>query len=178
MMSDSYAEGVKPPAGKSMGCVETGKYARHFVYLVTGDGRTKIGHSAWPARRVRDMQTGSPVVLELEHAWEVRGRESAVRLEGRLHKALSRYRTAGEWFSIEARWARAIGDAMIYKQKANRTALLETLGHFQDALQIVTDFAVDEDDEEADLWRAVAGGYLTRAYSFGLEESGWDILIP
>ena len=161
--------------GRSMGCVDSGKYARNFVYLIEGPNSTKIGRSANPSKRMADLQVASPSPLSLAHTWEVRGQASAERLERRLHEAFSFCRASGEWFRTEPRWIKAVGDAMIEKRKACSRDLLETLSSLMAAQEIVDDYECDGDDEEADVWSGAVDGYMNRAYRLGLPKSEWDV---
>ncbi|MGY1503673.1 GIY-YIG nuclease family protein (plasmid) [Streptomyces sp. QTS52] len=56
----------------------------------------KIGVSAAPERRLRQIQSMSP--LRLEILWTCAG---SYQLEGRLHAHLSAYRSHGEWFDFQ-----------------------------------------------------------------------------
>jgi T5orf172 domain len=66
------------------------------IYLVEGGGRFKIGISTSSAKtRLRGLQTGSPVRLQIIHSALVRDCCSAERLA---HGLLARFRLHGEWF--------------------------------------------------------------------------------
>jgi hypothetical protein len=71
------------------------------VYIVGADGSdlVKIGRASSPRKRLRDMQTGSPLRLKLL------GIASApewadVQLEGALHAYFATRRRHGEWFDL------------------------------------------------------------------------------
>lgn len=68
------------------------------VYVVRGGDAVKIGRSADPTQRVIEMQTGSPV--ELEMIWRIRC-GSAGRVERTLHERYRPHRRRGEWFDAE-----------------------------------------------------------------------------
>jgi len=67
-----------------------------FVYFIEGVGtdKIKIGRTIDPARRLCDLQIGSPVGLKLLHAEP--GGEEAERV---LHAKFATTRANGEWFS-------------------------------------------------------------------------------
>ncbi len=67
-----------------------------YVYFIAGGGRTKVGLSANPQHRLRDLQVGSPVPLRLLAAVE-----GTHRLEARVHAELAGTRVDGEWFDGE-----------------------------------------------------------------------------
>ena len=67
------------------------------VYLIQAEGtlRYKIGISVNPVKRLRSMQTGSPVKLIL-----VRTIPGNKDVEAAIHKDLERYRVHREWFEF------------------------------------------------------------------------------
>jgi len=75
-----------------------GRYAKpNAIYAVrpTGaQGPVKIGACTNPARRLRMLNTGSPVRLEM-----VASMPGSIELERRIHKALTAVRERGEWFT-------------------------------------------------------------------------------
>lgn len=68
-----------------------------FVYVIhaTGTSRIKIGFSASPKDRLAQLQTGSPVPLQLLASWP-----GSVERERRVHRYLSQFRQSGEWFEV------------------------------------------------------------------------------
>ena len=66
---------------------------RKLVYLIEAGGLLKIGVSLDPMRRLKSMQTGSPVPLTMLAAIHGGDRE-----EARLHRLFKPYRREGEWF--------------------------------------------------------------------------------
>lgn len=69
------------------------------VYVIGGEhGRVKIGSSGDPYQRCRDLQTGSPFRLWIEHVTSTLGPALPVELEA--HALLSRHRLNGEWFDV------------------------------------------------------------------------------
>ena len=69
-----------------------------WVYWIGGDtGPIKIGWSKDPQKRVRELQTGSPIALTVVH--QVAGTTADER---RWHKKLSDHRLHGEWFMRDA----------------------------------------------------------------------------
>ncbi len=67
-----------------------------WVYFVRGGDRIKIGYAANTGRRIADLQTASPVPLELLTA--IPGSRD---LERELHRQFAALRTHGEWFRAE-----------------------------------------------------------------------------
>jgi hypothetical protein len=63
------------------------------VYLIKGGSRVKIGTSINPIKRLKSMQTGSPVLLTMLGA--VPG---GCEREGGLHRRFASKRAHGEWF--------------------------------------------------------------------------------
>lgn len=73
-----------------------------FVYLIACQGinRVKIGYSADPNKRLKELSTGAPGQLVLLATW--RGTQ---KHEAMLHKHLDKYRSQLEWFEIDAHLA-------------------------------------------------------------------------
>lgn len=66
-----------------------------FVYFIANDAAVKIGFSADPAGRLRDLQTASPYSLQLLGAVE-----GGKKHERAIHAALDEFRLRGEWFRL------------------------------------------------------------------------------
>lgn len=73
------------------------------LYLIAGLGKIKIGRSANPVRRLRDMQVGSPSKLRLVAVFANRG-----ACEPLLHYRFKRYLAHGEWYNIRGYLARFV----------------------------------------------------------------------
>lgn len=80
------------------------RYARRhqgrggFIYIIrNGFGHHKIGVSANPNSRVAELQTGSPVRLDIIYAAALDC--SGYAIEEMAHEILARYRLKGEWFN-------------------------------------------------------------------------------
>ena len=73
-----------------------------FVYFIVADApkrMVKIGYTAGhPIDRLRALQTGSPVQLEV-----VAFVEGAIALEQKRHRTFRKLRTQGEWFVCEGK---------------------------------------------------------------------------
>lgn len=79
-----------------------------FVYLVrAGDNHYKVGIAQDVHRRIKEIQTGNPVKVELvTAAWLA----NAQQAEGRIHKWLSHFKSDGgrEWFELTSTQALAL----------------------------------------------------------------------
>ena len=62
---------------------------------VIGGPRVKIGFSGDVNQRLKDMQIGSPVKLELILSFR-----APSSVEAKLHKAFAKYHIHGEWFEL------------------------------------------------------------------------------
>lgn len=72
---------------------------RIAVYVIgTSKGPFKIGISADPDKRAKELQTGCPVPIRVIYLRECRSREEASDIERAAHRLLARKRGAGEWF--------------------------------------------------------------------------------
>lgn len=152
--------------------------APHYVYLIAGGSRfVKIGHSAKPAKRLIDLNVASPVTLVLEHTWELDGIAAAKRFEKKLHEAFAPYRANGEWFRLDVRWPRAVGDAALRFDGRAYRELLRCLANKTEAKAVAAELRYEGDHEEADVWESVGLGYETRAITFGLAENEWDVAL-
>lgn len=70
------------------------------LYVLRAGEFYKVGLSKNIERRIKDLQTGCPLPIELVELYQVRlrGDERAYRLESLVHKSLKEYQTIGEWF--------------------------------------------------------------------------------
>lgn len=148
----------------------------HFVYLIVCGQYVKIGHSHAPEKRLHSLDVG-PVDSHVAHTWAFEDRPAAVRMEGRLHKLFAQHRVRGEWFLMDKEWPLAVGDAALRFDGAAVRVLLALLSDIREAEGVVAGYEADDDPEEADVWRGVCSGYLTRARSFGLPMSDWDAAL-
>jgi hypothetical protein len=68
-----------------------------LVYVIAApDGTSKIGIAGDPEKRLRELQTGSPVLLTLVGAMP-----GGLALERLLHRRWAAHRIHGEWFAPE-----------------------------------------------------------------------------
>lgn len=68
------------------------------VYVIgAGGGPYKVGVATNPAKRLKDMQTGSPAPLGIQH--EIAGVD-AYAVEALAHEMLTEHRLHGEWFDV------------------------------------------------------------------------------
>jgi len=75
---------------------------KDFVYVISGDhGRQKIGSSDDPARRIKELQTGSPYALRFEFIGQCEA-GSGGQIEVGAHYALNQHKSPGgdEWFAV------------------------------------------------------------------------------
>lgn len=72
------------------------------VYLIASASAVKIGISASPDKRLKQLQTGSPYKLSFHLLIECHDEAAAQRLESILHKHFEPYRMSGEWFRLDA----------------------------------------------------------------------------
>lgn len=71
--------------------------------------RVKIGWAKNPAKRLGDLQCGSPVLLELLLSVES---DNAQSLEAKMHIALAPFRVHGEWFDLGSDPLEVIGERL------------------------------------------------------------------
>ena len=95
-------------------CEKESPTAPNKVYLVWAKGSqmVKVGVSANPAHRVKEMQVGSPLKLVILRIVE---EEDAKGLEARLHGYFKKYHSHGEWFEVSTTKACTIFDHMASK---------------------------------------------------------------
>jgi hypothetical protein len=70
------------------------------VYVVKGAGMHKIGVSSDPRRRIKNLQTGSPVELEL--VYQSPPTDQATLVEQNVHESFDDFHSHGEWFELPA----------------------------------------------------------------------------
>lgn len=76
-----------------------------YIYIIGTEVKQKIGFSKNIQKRLKQLQTGSPEKLTLHHYIEVPD-EFVKKLEKIIHHELSYKRLHGEWFSMEAKFAK------------------------------------------------------------------------
>jgi hypothetical protein len=74
---------------------------KSFVYVISGDGRQKIGSSDNPKQRIKDLQTGCPYQLKFEFIGEVEN-GAAGQVEVDAQFTLHQHKAPGgdEWFVV------------------------------------------------------------------------------
>lgn len=84
----------------------------HTLYVLAGADRVKIGVAQDFAKRLRALQSASPVELEVVRLVRT---NRPYRVEAALHAEFRGYRTHGEWFAADpVRWhIEAMSDAEI-----------------------------------------------------------------
>jgi hypothetical protein len=76
-------------------------HSRAFVYVVAaGRAMVKVGIASDVRKRLKGLQTGAPLPLELVHQVEVAG-PHALPIEQQVHHKLRKHRVHGEWFRVE-----------------------------------------------------------------------------
>ena len=70
-----------------------------YVIAASPEGPCKIGFSANPEKRVRQLQTGHAYLLKLQYSQVVPNHE-ARRIEKQIHRTIGYRRSQGEWFSV------------------------------------------------------------------------------
>jgi len=68
------------------------------VYFIRSGDYIKIGVATNPHQRMRDLQTGNPIKLEIMGAIP-----GSFEMETELHRQFSENRTEGEWFTVDNR---------------------------------------------------------------------------
>jgi hypothetical protein len=78
----------------------------YYIYLIKSKTKPrmfKIGRSATPYERLRALQTGSPVPLELVGFIQCKSQLHMEDQERRYHARYARSRRKGEWFQLSNR---------------------------------------------------------------------------
>ncbi len=73
------------------------------VYVISGGEHVKVGISADPDARLRDLQVGNPLRLSVKFASRPVRREFAERIERVAHSRLKPFKVSGEWFGCSVR---------------------------------------------------------------------------
>ena len=73
-----------------------------MLYFIQSGSRIKIGRAQNPFNRFREIYTASPDECRLVLAIHV---HNEIEAEARMHEALNRWRTNGEWFEINFKTA-------------------------------------------------------------------------
>lgn len=105
---------------------------RGWIYLITDGTYTKIGLSKnHPEKRIKQLQTGSAVPLELVYIFEV---DDMHQVEGILHKQYASRHVHLEWFDLTRGDIREIMDMYEGTPYAGGFTLWEQLKLFFQAL--------------------------------------------
>ena len=97
-----------------------------FVYLIRGpkngsEQLYKIGQTSNMQNRMRNLQTGSPIKLEIVKFIQT---EDALTIERKLHDAFRETRIRGEWFALKKGQVRAVKKLLHKNRKRHRGRLL------------------------------------------------------
>ncbi len=82
----------------------------YFIQMTEAPYHFKIGRAKDPEKRLKQLQTGSPVKLKIVHVFKGLGNK-----EKMLHEELRRWRLEGEWFASNRYSVGAIPDKL-YEQ--------------------------------------------------------------
>lgn len=70
---------------------------KKFIYIISNGDNYKIGFSKNPKRRIKQLQTGTDVKLELKYFIEIEVAPVYI-IEYIIHKVVKESRIQGEWF--------------------------------------------------------------------------------
>jgi hypothetical protein len=72
-----------------------------YLYAIkdSSSGYVKLGYSADPAQRLRELQTGNSGALQLIYTARIR-EDRARPVEQQLHRELKHLQVRGEWFNL------------------------------------------------------------------------------
>lgn len=77
------------------------KYKMRYLYIIgSTDPPYKVGISVNPAKRLRALQTGYPLPLQIHYQVATEYNRCKL-LETALHRNLQSFRCNGEWFNLE-----------------------------------------------------------------------------
>lgn len=87
-----------------------------FLYAIqdSNSGFIKLGYSANPEQRLRELQTGNSGALRMVYTAQIR-EDRARPVEQQLHRDLNYLRARGEWFKISENHARDMIDFAIIR---------------------------------------------------------------
>lgn len=90
------------PGGKSVTLMGEVQEKAYFIYFILNhdSNSVKIGRAKDVYKRLKALQTSSPVSLEVLKVIQVKGMEEAINLERSLHAKFSHLRMSGEWFKV------------------------------------------------------------------------------
>jgi len=80
---------------------------KHYVYVISDQqNRCKIGYARNPKSRLSDIQVGNADELHIDFAQPCASKSRAQMMERYLHCILKRFKTRGEWFSVDPKIVR------------------------------------------------------------------------
>ena len=87
-----------------------------YLYAIqdSTSGYVKLGYSANPEQRLRELQTGSSAALCIIHTARIR-EDRARPVEQQLHRELKHLQVRGEWFNLTESRARGMIDYVIIR---------------------------------------------------------------
>jgi hypothetical protein len=114
-----------------------------YVYLVWAKGTDmyKIGSSQYPEKRLPQLQTGSPVELELIATKAV---ESYEFEEKRLHVYWSQFRKQGEWFQFHPVMIPKVLDSFGLRDKWSLSQIEKAQSEAFDAAELAIKSAIND----------------------------------
>jgi len=101
-------DGLLLAAGSRRGSSHTKRYRQRYrnkggtvayIYCITDGTYFKIGWAVDPTKRLRLLQTGSPIQLRIHAAIRCKNTAQAMQRERNLHKKHRKHRVLGEWFT-------------------------------------------------------------------------------
>ena len=87
-----------------------------YLYAIqdSTSGYVKLGYSANPEQRLRELQTGNSGALRLVHVARIR-EDRARPVEQQLHRELKHLQVRGEWFDLTENRAQGMIDYVIIR---------------------------------------------------------------
>jgi len=118
---------------------------QNYVYVIEQDGGeyVKVGVTDNPKARLRNLQHGSPLRLEISLLIQCADETSALQVESFFHAALQYCAAYGEWFHVSANEVRDLWTALRLVAPAVTSAQLEgesVIRHAQRPLRVSRKF--------------------------------------
>lgn len=98
--NQEYCAEMYGPQARKEHVARAGKQRKTALYLIRVGEMYKIGITQTPDSRVKQIQTGSHLEVELLETIWFDSRELALWAEKLLHEKLSTHRVRGEWFDM------------------------------------------------------------------------------
>jgi hypothetical protein len=158
------------------------RVAAAHVYVISADGRCKIGVARNTQKRRSSLQVGSGAELIVFGQVRVPTRLDALQIERAAHDTLGWARERGEWFCLDPRYALSVVRLLALGDARRASALSVTLRRMEALRTTANEALFPERFVRADRVRGHKArrlhlAHYRRALRLGLDRCDWDDVL-